>query len=60
MQIINLKKEDLKAMNELWNEVVTEDYFYKTFTEKTTDPDNVVNRVNEMVKFINGEEIWIS
>ncbi|MCI5939563.1 MAG: GNAT family N-acetyltransferase [Acholeplasmataceae bacterium] len=29
MQIINLKKEDLKAMNELWNEVVTEDYFYK-------------------------------
>lgn len=45
MNIINLKETDLKAMNELWNEIVTEQYFlkpmsYEQFTEKLlNNPD---------------------
>ncbi len=55
---ISISKETFnKNKIELWK---NEDYFYRTFTEKTTEPDNVVNRVNEMIKFINGEEIWKS
>ena len=29
MNIINLSLNDLKEMNELWNEVVTEQFFFK-------------------------------
>ena len=32
--------------------------FLYYFHEKTTEPNNVTKRINEMVKFINGEEIW--
>lgn len=42
---------------ELWK---SEDYFYTTFTEKTTEPESVIRRVDAMRRFINGEEIWKS
>lgn len=32
MNIINLNEKDLVLMNELWNEVVTEEYFFKPLT----------------------------
>ena len=34
MQIRNAKYEDLKAMCNLWNEVVSEEYFLKPFTQE--------------------------
>lgn len=55
---ISLSKEQfINNKLALWK---CEEFFYKTFTEKTTDPDNVVKRIDNMVRFINGEEIWIS
>lgn len=53
---VNISPEEFnKNKIELWK---SEEYFYTTFTEKTTEPNNVAKRINEMVKFINGEEIW--
>ena len=53
---VNISSEEFnKNKIELWK---SEEYFYTTFTEKTTEPNNVAKRINEMVKFINGEEIW--
>ena len=55
---ISLSKEQFNENKlSLWK---SEEYFYKTFTEKTTDPDNVVARIDKMIRFINGEEIWKS
>lgn len=55
---IPLSKEQFNENKlSLWK---SEEYFYKTFTEKTTDPDNVVARIDKMIRFINGEEIWKS
>lgn len=55
---ISLSKEQFNENKlSLWK---SEEYFYKTFTEKTTDPDNVVARIDKMIGFINGEEIWKS
>jgi len=55
---ISLSKEEfINNKLSLWK---CEEFFYKTFTEKTTDPDNIVKRIDSMIKFINGEEIWKS
>lgn len=45
--IINKKK--------VWSNI---EFFYKTFSEKTTDPNSVVKRVELMKAFINGSDIW--
>lgn len=49
------RKEFLDKKIEIWN---NENLFYKKFSEKTTDPSSVVDRVNFMIAFIKGENKW--
>ena len=45
MQIRNAKYEDLKQMCNLWNEVVSEEYFLKPFTQEEYDSKDMTGNV---------------
>ena len=47
----------LDGKKEIWK---NEELFYSTFAEKTTDPQNIIERVSLMLRFINGEQVWRS
>lgn len=47
----------LDGKKEIWK---NEELFYSTFAEKTTDPQNIIERVSLMIRFINGEQVWRS